>query len=244
MGTKVASNVRREGYRLGIVKREHSVFGIHRMGEHKMFASMKRLLSVLSVAAGLILMYSVAAPAAIFVCQEDFFTGCVGAFPPQFNGDQGTVASDGEDPFDPYGAGFDTTDGVHFSDALGHWTADATMGAGWVQLPVSEGNPNTWVLPANLTGIGCGAENETSCEPAGVWDLLGSFWVDSALGTYVILNSEGGVSDVLIASNTGPNGNAQLTFYSDPSLPAPEPASLALIGIGMAGLAFARRRKS
>jgi len=38
--------------------------------------------------------------------------------------------------------------------------------AGWVQI-----SSNTFGLPADLSGIGCGSENETSCEPTGVFNF-------------------------------------------------------------------------
>jgi hypothetical protein len=97
----------------------------------------------------------------------------------------------------------------------------------------------TWVLPANLTDIGCGAENETSCEP------VGSFWSPSAwnplaIGTYKILDPGGGVSDILVTWNDA-NGNAHLLFSSDPSL-IPEPSTWAMMLLGFAGLGFAGYR--
>ena len=72
------------------------------------------------------------------------------------------VASDSEALFDPFNYGADTSDGLNFSNVPHVWNLAA--GNGWV--------PNgfqTWVLPANLTSIGCGVENETPCEPPGVF---------------------------------------------------------------------------
>lgn len=146
-----------------------------------------------------------------------------------FPGQGYTVASDGEATFDPYGAGYDTSDGISFST---NFTWNLVSGAGWVGLP-----NNTWVLPANLTGIGCGAENEPICEPKGLWTAPNATWISSVLGTYVILNSQGGVSDVINIFNQG--NQAFASFQSDP---VPEPGTLILLGSGLLALASRFRR--
>ncbi len=60
---------------------------------------------------------------------EDAANGFVGDFLEKpFPGSQYIVASDGESAFDPFGAGYDTSDGLNFSN-VGHvWTqaADST----------------------------------------------------------------------------------------------------------------------
>jgi hypothetical protein len=154
-----------------------------------------------------------------------------------FPGTAYLVASDGESSFDPFGAGYDTTDGLNFSG----------VGFVWDQAPDSSWNSlgsQTWVLPANLSGIGCGVENATTCEPVGHF-ISPSSWSPGAIGTWVIMDSDGHtVSDVIKTFNGA--GGAELLFYSDPSLPGgvPEPASWALMisGFGLAGAALRRRR--
>ena len=81
--------------------------------------------------------------------------------------------------------------------------------AGWVQI-----SPNTFGLPADLSGIGCGTENETSCEPTGVFNFNVGF---SSSGVVNILDSSGALSDQLHFFN-GANGHGVVTFISDPSL--------------------------
>src|SRR6266496_6491126 len=86
------------------------------------------------------------------VCTEDS-GGCVvdllhGLFP----GFEVTAASDEESGFDPFGAGFDTSDGIQFGPGFGDAGEIFTFigQAGWVQI-VDPNNLNaqTWVLPAN-----------------------------------------------------------------------------------------------
>ena len=81
--------------------------------------------------------------------------------------------------------------------------------AGWVQI-----SPNTFGLPADLSGIGCGIENETSCEPMGVFNFNVGF---SSSGVIDILDGSGALSDQLHFFNYA-NGLGVVTFISDPSL--------------------------
>src|SRR5215470_6277710 len=45
-------------------------------------------------------------------------------------------------------------------------TVTNASSAGWVQI-----STNTFGLPADLSAIGCGTENETTCEPLGVFNF-------------------------------------------------------------------------
>ena len=197
-----------------------------------------KLLFGLALALSATLAWAQANGGTVTVCTEDAASGCVQDI---FSGvfvDSIVAASDGEDAFFPFDTQIDSSDGIRFSEF--HSNVVFIGATGWVQI-----DPLTWVLPGDLSGIGCGAENNNTCEPVGAWYYPGQFFIDFALGSYLILSPDGvTISDVIVLSNNGPDGNALIQFSSDPSLPAPEPASLALIGIGMAGLAFARRRKS
>jgi hypothetical protein len=163
---------------------------------------------------------------------EDNVAGFVGNFlESAFPGTSYIVASDGESAFDPFGAGYDTSDGLNFS-AVGYaWYQDAS--SIWTSL----GN-QTWVLPADLSGIGCGVENGVTCEPVGhFWSPCA--WNPAAIGTWVIMEQGGGVSDIITTFNSG--RGAELTFASDP---IPEPSTWAMMLIGFAGLGFAGYRKA
>ena len=149
------------------------------------------------------------------------------------------VASDGESAFDPFGAGFDTSDGIRFTAGPGVWVPDPAYAAAfapgfWTLL--SDGM--TWVLPSN-------GENGTLFEPVAKWDFApGGAWAPGTPPVQVILESDGSLSDVLYVMNNGPGGSAAITFSSDPNLlPIPEPSSMAIFGVGIAALSALRLRK-
>jgi hypothetical protein len=162
---------------------------------------------------------------------EDDVTGFVGNFlESAFPGTSYLVASDGESHFDPFGAGYDTSDGINFS----------SVGFVWMQASDSHWNDlgnQTWVLPADLSSIGCGVENSTTCEPIGHF-VSPSAWNPLAIGTWVIKSQDGGMSDVITTYNDAYGAN--LTFNSA----VPEPSTWAMMLIGFAGLGFAGYRRA
>lgn len=88
-------------------------------------------------------------------------------------------------------------------------TVTNNSSAGWVQI----GNSTTFGLPANLTGINCGTENEPTCEPLGVFDFNIAF---NTTGVLNMLDPTGGVSDQIHFFNV--NGHGEVTFSSDPNV--------------------------
>ena len=167
--------------------------------------------------------------------QEDSATGYVGAIPTSSPAIM--VGSDGESPFDPFGAGFDTSDGIQLNS---NWAPDPAYAAafgknGWQQLP----GTFTWVLPAcDANGV---CENGNVFEPIAKWDYLpGGGWAPGTLSVYM-LEAGGGLSDTVIVANDGVNGvGATITFNSNA---VPEPATWAMMLVGFAGIGYAARRR-
>jgi PEP-CTERM motif len=168
----------------------------------------------------------------VVIGTEDPVNGFVGEIFASLGVTGYVAASDGESPFDPFGFGADTSDGIDLSGNGHVWTQ--APGSIWTQL----GTNQTWVLPADLTGIGCGMENTTTCEPIGHF-VSPDPWLPAGIGDWAILEADGTISDDIETFNT--DGQAQLLFYSDPTIP--EPASLALLGTALAGFGVIRRRR-
>jgi len=146
------------------------------------------------------------------------------------------VASDGENPFRPCGIQVDVSDAIQFVEGA-FWALDPSS-LGWVQF-----NANVWYLPANLDSIGCGIENETTCEPRGKWIFTpGTAWNAGTEAIQVMLDPDGTVGDAFFLLNDGPNGGATISFFSDPNVPPiPGPATLILVGLGLGFAAVATR---
>jgi hypothetical protein len=141
------------------------------------------------------------------------------------------VASDGEVAFHPFGATFDTSDGLDFSLVPFVW--DQAADSSWTNI-----GHQTWVLPASTAA--CGAENEPVCEPVGHF-ISPTPWTPDAIGTWLILEGPGGALSDRIVTFNSPLG-AELKFYSDP-FAVPEPATWAIMLTGLAGMGAVLRAR-
>ena len=200
----------------------------------------KKLKSMLAAAllAATTLLAQAPAQAATVIGVEDPAAGFVGTLFPYFP-DYLQVASDGELAFRPFGILEDVSDAIFFGPMNGDE---------WMQAPDSTWTNNgngVWYLPASNPGPGCPPENATdtsTClEAVGHWISTIGPWVGPLLGDYVILSADGTFGDVIRLYNT--DGIANVSFASDP-IGLPEPASLALLGAGLAGLGWQRRQRN
>jgi len=85
-----------------------------------------------------------------------------------------------------------------------------------------------------LLGFYCGNDNGVGCTPTISW-TIGS--VGQFSSAFDVLGGTGSVYDMFLLTDAG----SFSAFAEETSVP--EPGTLALLGIGLAGLSFARRRK-
>jgi hypothetical protein len=121
----------------------------------------------------------------------------------------------------------------------------------WVSVPPSSSNNGgpTWVLPANLSGIGCGMENAVSCEPTGDFRFFGpgsttGVPLNPTFFTFHEDTLQGPISDQVLTANMPSNhGNAEILFFSDPNLlPVNPDGTITFMGLTFrpAGAGFER----
>jgi len=123
--------------------------------------------------------------------------------------------------------------GVTFgtSFALGSARADTVLSTSpeWTLLPNSIGpNTGTWGLAANLTGIGCDVENETTCEPTGTFIVSNPFTI-AGPGFFATADADGTLSDIVTVANVG--GLGQIQFFSDPNPGVTPPPGFTNLGL-------------
>ena len=108
-----------------------------------------------------------------------------------------------------------------FGYALADTITISSSSPAWTLIPSSVGpNTSAWALSAFLTSIGCGEEEETSCEPTGIFNISSRFVRSPG---YFTINdppdeNHGGISDYVLFDNNGPGGKGEILFYSDPNL--------------------------
>jgi hypothetical protein len=163
------------------------------------------------------------------------FTGAIPTSAPPI-----MVGSDGEVPFDPFGFGADTSDGIQLNGDWAPMPGFQHAFKVWKNIP----GTSTWVVPACSGGV---CENGAVVEPAAKWYFKpGSGWNPGTL-SMAIFDVNGVLSDFVKVANDGPGGAATITFWSDSGAagkvgPVPEPATWAMMLVGFGGLGALMRR--
>jgi len=195
---------------------------------------MKTMVGTAALVAGLLLGASTPAMAfGVVKFTEDPVNGFVGDIPT--SSPAITVGSDGEQSFDPFGFGADTSDGIVLN---ANWAPDPAFANAfapgfWTQIP----GTFTWVLPACQGGT---CENANIKEPAAKWDFIGGGRWQPGTKSIILFDVNGELSDAILVKNDGPGGGATITFRSGFGIP--EPATWAMMMIGFAGIGYAVRR--
>jgi len=107
--------------------------------------------------------------------------------------------------------------------------ANPVLGGEWTGTP-PEGSQITF--PVSIDTLSSASDNGK---------LFDSLWVEWTGGTLNFIR-EGGGTDTLPASPAG-DRFSQVTFVPSDAAPVPAPATLAIFGLGLAGMAFALRRR-
>lgn len=164
--------------------------------------------------------------------QEDPLRGWSGnLFPNTFAPDWIKVASDGEEPFMPFGLTIDVSDAIDFTTAVnaGHQWSLISGSPGWTQ---ATSGP-IWYIPETHNGI------EPPTEPIGIWHSPDA-WSSDFIGTFRILDPNPNEWDEIVTWN-GPDG-AYVSFNSDagPGVVVPTPSAV-IGGVGLLGVIGIRR---
>jgi len=181
------------------------------------------------------------------ICGETALGGCLGTFQITMADETlviVTVGSDGNQNFDPYAFGFNTGDVIHFQ-GLGTTTV-SSLASGWTNVSPSGPLPDTWVLPATISG--CGPAPAPSCTPMGDFVFSQPFadnFPNSPNGGVwgMILDPNGNGSAWVFAANTAASGHGEILFFADPTAPVPEPATMFLLGGGLILISYLTRKR-
>lgn len=125
------------------------------------------------------------------------------------------------------------------------WTTVNLPFGGFLTVTDAENSGDTFDISVNgidlgatstaTTGANC--DNDISCA------VSGSSAADFSHGTFVLPVGTDTFSGVVNTQISGGNFDFIIEANADPNNPVPEPVSLAVLGVGMAGLAAVRRRK-